>query len=226
MTFRVKEALIQGENFVVEDTRSFGRLLSLLGIKREEKKFISFHDHSDEKKMDLLLKKLDDGETLYLASEAGSPIVSDPGYPLVHKALKSGHQLEALPGISSLLVALELSGLPPVPFYFHGFLPRKTEAKRKLISSLPAGKTHICFEGKSRIEATLQLLSTILPKAKVAVCRELTKKFQQVYRFPAKDFPLHQKTISQKGEFVLLFYLKISDDTRSNEKINYGQKSS
>ena len=213
LTFQAKDALLQGKIFIVEDTRSFGRLLSLLGIKREDKKFISFHDHSNEKKMDHLLKKLDGGETCYLVSEAGSPVISDPGYPLINKALACGHQLETLPGISSVIVALELSGLPPVPFYFHGFLPRKMQAKRKFFSSLPAGKTHICFEGKSRIEATAQLLSEVHPNAQVALCRELTKKFQQVYRFLAKDFPLHQKTISKKGEFVLLFYLKIQRAT-------------
>ncbi|MCY4524674.1 MAG: rRNA small subunit methyltransferase 1 [Halobacteriovoraceae bacterium] len=207
LTDRVKNALIEGENFVVEDTRSFGRLLSLLGIKRENKKFISFHDHSNQKKTEFLLSKLDAGETLYLASEAGSPLISDPGYPLVRKALAKGHQLESYPGISSVPVALELSGLPPLPFGFHGFLPRKKEAKKKFISSLPAGTTHIFFEGKSRVENSLQILSETHPHAQVAVCRELTKKFQKTHRFLAKDLDTHLKNISLKGEFVLLFYI-------------------
>ena len=208
LTHQAKEALTHGKNYIVEDTRSFGRLLSLLNIKREDKKFISFHDHSDERKIEYLLQKLKEGETWYLASEAGSPVISDPGYPLIKKALANGYQVESHPGISSVIVALELSGLPPVPFYFHGFLPRKTQAKQNLFMALPFNKTHICFEGKSRIEATLLLLSEIHPSAQIALCRELTKKYQQVYRFVAKDFHHQQKTISYKGEFVLLFYLK------------------
>ncbi len=199
---RVKEALTTGEVFAVEDTRSFKELLNHLGISLEGKNIFAFHDQSEESSLNFIIEK-NKGQTLYLASEAGSPIVSDPAYPLIKAALAAGYELDTYSGISSVVVALELAGLPPLPFSFHGFLAREKGKKKETFSNLSYG-THFFFEAPTRIEETLTILAETHPEMDVAVMRELTKKFQTVHRFKAQDWK--SENINPKGEFVLGLY--------------------
>jgi 16S rRNA (cytidine1402-2'-O)-methyltransferase len=190
---------------ICEDTRETKNLLNHLGIEYAHKEFLSFHEHSKDHEIDFLLSKIEQHELSCLVSDAGSPMISDPAFPLIRKALESGFGLETIPGVSSVIVALELSGLPPMPFYFHGFLDRKesqVKAQALEISSLKG--THIYFESPHRILDSLEILCSHFPNSQFAVARELTKKFQEVYRFEGKDFSLNKDKINPKGEFVLL----------------------
>lgn len=206
LTFRAHKLLKEHNKFIAEDTRAFRSLLKACNISTQNKKIISFHDQSGPSKLNSILNSLDKGDDLVLVSEAGSPIVSDPAFPLIEKAILQGHKIETLPGVSSLIVALELSGLPPHPFCFHGFIARDKEKKEKIFQAIKdLHGTHIFFESPQRISNTLKILSKCLPEVKVVVARELTKKFESIHRFKACEF--HKEEINLKGEFVLLLHI-------------------
>ena len=127
ITKRAYSILENQKSFLVEDTRNFKSLLSHYGLDLTQYRLESFHDHNKEN-ISKLMAKMDRGEDLFLCSDAGSPVLSDPAFPLVRAALDKGHEIETIPGVSSPIVALELSGLPPHPFKFWGILPRKDQA--------------------------------------------------------------------------------------------------
>ncbi len=204
LTPRVLDALTKGETFAVEDTRVFRELLNHVGISVSGKRIHSLHDQSEQSQVPKLLELLNAGD-LYVASEAGSPIVSDPAYPLVVAAYEKGIEVESFSGVSSPIMALELSGLPPIPFQFHGFLPRESGKRAKAFNDTGYG-THIFFEAPPRIEETLDELSVLHPEFQVAVVRELSKKFQQVIRFKAGEWKEKKKEVTFKGEFILMFH--------------------
>jgi 16S rRNA (cytidine1402-2'-O)-methyltransferase len=193
-----------GETFAVEDTRVFKELLNHLGISVSGKRIFSLHDQSEKSQLAKLLDLLNAGD-LYVASEAGSPIVSDPAYPLIDLALERGIEVDSFSGVSSPIMALELSGLPPLPFHFHGFLPRESGKRARIFQEAGYG-THIFFEAPTRIEETLDELSGLLPEVNVSLVRELSKKFQQVVRFKAREWPERKPQVTFKGEFILLFH--------------------
>ncbi len=215
LTPRVLEALQNGILFAVEDTRAFMELLNHLGITVSGKKIVSFHDQSEKTQIDKLFEFLSSGD-LYVASEAGSPIVSDPGYPLIRAAYERGIEVESYSGVSSPIMALELSGLPPIPFHFHGFLPRESGKRGKIFLGAGYG-THIYFEAPTRIDETLDELADLLPDVQVSVVRELSKKFQQVMRFKARDWSTKKSEMTFKGEFVLMFHREEQQSQMSGE---------
>lgn len=206
MTPRVSEALRTGTVFAVEDTRVFKELLNHLGISVAGKKIFSLHDQSENTQVEKLIE-LAESEDLYVASEAGSPIVSDPAYPLVVAAYERGLKVESYSGVSSPIMALELSGLPPIPFQFHGFLPRESGKRKKIFKDVGYG-THIFFEAPTRVEDTLDELSSVRPEADIAVVRELSKKFEQVVKFKGKEWKERKADLTFKGEFIILFHNK------------------
>lgn len=204
ITSRVREALKTGTVFAVEDTRVFKDLLNHLEISVSGKKIISLHDQSEKSQIERLLE-ISQKEDLYVASEAGSPIISDPAYPLVLGAYQRGIRVESYSGVSSPIMALELSGLPPIPFSFHGFLPREAGKRKKIFSEVGYG-THIFFEAPTRAEETLNELSEQRPHAEICVVRELSKKFEQVAKFKGSEWGVKKSEINFKGEFVILFH--------------------
>lgn len=204
LTVRVRESLENGLTFAVEDTRVFKELLNHLGISVSGKKILSLHDQSENVQIDKLVE-LAERENLYVASEAGSPIVSDPAFPLIVAAYNKGIKVESCSGVSAPVMALELSGLPPIPFQFHGFLPRESNKRKKSFSEAGYG-THIFFEAPTRIEDSVLDLASVRPDCQVAVVRELSKKFEEVLRFKASEWNEIRKNVTFKGEFVLLFY--------------------
>jgi len=212
---RNEEALKIGMQFAVEDTRVFKDLLSHLGVSLQGKRIYSLHDQSEEGQVSKLLE-LAEREDLYVASEAGSPIISDPAFPLVRAAYERGFEVDSYSGVSSPVMALELSGLPPIPFHFYGFLPRENSKKQTTFQNCGYG-THIFFEAPTRIEDTLEELAATLPEVEVALVRELSKKFQQVLRFQAKDWPKYKSELVVKGEFVLIFHSHESQKSSSSE---------
>lgn len=206
LTPRVLEALNKAELFAVEDTRVFKELLNHLGISVQGKRILSLHDQSDKGQVEKLIE-MAHKEDLYVASEAGSPIISDPAYPLVVAAYQAGLKVESYSGVSSPIMAMELSGLPPIPFHFHGFLPRETGKIRKVFEETDSG-THIFFEAPTRIEDTLDILSELDPSMTIVVVRELSKKFEEVYRFKGEDWKNKKIQLTTRGEFILLFHKK------------------
>ncbi len=207
ITVRAKKALIDGIHFLAEDTRVVKHLMNRLDIPLSGKKIIAFHDHSGEAKFEHFLNIVKEDD-LYLVSDAGSPIISDPAFPLVRFMQQQKIEIDSFGGVSSVISALELSGLPPHPFHFHGFLPREKEKKGKMLDNLSTMiGTHIFFEGPSRVRTTLEQMSVQYPKARICVARELTKKFQNITSFIGEEFFKVIDQLTLKGEFVLLIHI-------------------
>lgn len=206
MTARVKDALENGSYFAVEDTRSFREFLHRHGINSQNKHLLSLHDQSSDAKFERLLEVVWQGHDLYVASEAGSPILSDPAFPLVRLAYEKGVEVETFSGISSVIAALELSGLPPLPFSFHGFLSRDEGKIRSYFSTLGAG-THIFFEAPGRIRQTLALAVDEWPESEFAIVKEMGKTFQKVRRFQGPQGLDALDEMMERGEFVWLVHL-------------------
>ncbi len=203
LTPRAKAELARLNVILAEDTRALLKLLSLIEVEASAKKISSFHDHNRES-IARVVAELQTGQDVGIVSDAGSPVLSDPAYPLVQAVLAAGLEIETLPGVSSVVVALELSGLPPHPFSFTGFLPREREKKLELIERYLELGTLVCFESPHRIERTLEEIAERMPMVNVAIARELTKKFQSVHRFQAQNWQELKESVTIKGEFVLV----------------------
>ena len=209
---RVRDFFARHSLFYVEDTRSFRQLLGLLEIDIGEKKIYSFHEHSTSEKCQQILHWLEQGQDVGFASEAGSPIICDPAFPVVRTVLAAGHQVESLGGICALIVALELSGLPPGPFVFLGFLPKDHQQIQQLLA-MYLGISTIFFESPHRILSTLDYLAATFPLGNFALGRELTKKFQSVYRFTGEQWQEVREQLVVKGEMVVVFWAEKKADS-------------
>lgn len=223
ITPRVLEAFKSGEVFAVEDTRVFKDLLSHLGISLQGKRVFSLHDQSEDSQVEKLIELARHGD-LYVASEAGSPIVSDPAYPLVLAAYAAEIKVESYSGVSSPIMALELAGLPPIPFQFHGFLPRESGKRLSIFEEAGQG-THIFFEAPTRVEFTLDEVAAAFPDLQMAVVRELSKKFEQVLRFKGHEWAEKKKDVNFKGEFIILIHKsESSGPARGNDLMTAAQE--
>lgn len=177
---RALETLEQADLVLCEDSRVTGKLLKLKGIERS---LLPYHEHNAERMRPRVLDHLARGESVALASDAGTPLVSDPGYKLVRDVIEAGHEVLAVPGPSAALAALVVSGLPTNRFLIAGFLPPRSSARRRAIeelASVPA--TLIWFESAKRLVPTLADLADVLGPRPAAVARELTKTFEEVRR--------------------------------------------
>lgn len=185
---------------LAEDTRVSAVILQHLQIR---KPMLSFHEHSTARRMEEIRRLLQEGKTLLYLSDAGTPLIADPGFELVRLCLDLGVEPDSLPGASAPLLALTLSGLPPIPFAFFGFFPQ-TEAKRRaLLATLQTARmTTLHFESPHRIRHTLQWLARQAPETPLALCRELTKLHQQVLRGSAAQ--VLEKLREERGEMVLV----------------------
>ncbi|MGB0454657.1 MAG: 16S rRNA (cytidine(1402)-2'-O)-methyltransferase [Bacteriovoracaceae bacterium] len=209
---RALEALKNSKVIICEDSKNVKKLMSLLEISLQGKFLETFHDHSSEGKFRKIENYLKSESEVVLVSDAGSPIISDPGYPIVQLARSLGIEVETLPGPTSVVAALELSGLPPIPFTFGGFLGRNTSSIRSAFSeALKNEGTHIFFESPHRIKKTLNVLAeevSSLEDAHVSavVCREITKLYQEVISI---DLSSYDQTTQKDfvGECVLVFHV-------------------
>ncbi|HUO85865.1 MAG TPA: 16S rRNA (cytidine(1402)-2'-O)-methyltransferase [Thermoanaerobaculia bacterium] len=179
---RGREALASADLVACEDTRHTGRLLAGLGLDRP---LLSLHEHNERQRLPRLLAELEEGRTIALVSDAGTPLVSDPGYLLVREAAARGVRIEPVPGPSALLAALVASALPPHPFTFVGFPPPKS-GKRLAFFRRFAGLDHtlVFYESPHRLLVSLADAVTALGDRPAAVCRELTKLHEEVLRGP------------------------------------------
>ena len=187
-----------------EDTRVTGALLAHFGVRR---KMLSLHDHNEGEATAEVLGQLRKDRSVALVSDAGTPLVSDPGYSLVREARAFGFPVIAVPGPSAMLAALSIAGLPTDRFVFAGFLPVKEEARRHCLQELAAEtRTVVLYESTHRIAETLQALAQELGERRVCVARELTKLFEESHTAAARDLPawLGADENRQRGEFVLV----------------------
>ncbi|MEZ5935051.1 MAG: 16S rRNA (cytidine(1402)-2'-O)-methyltransferase [Alphaproteobacteria bacterium] len=177
---RALETLRDADLVLSEDTRVTGKLLKLNGIERS---LLPYHEHNATRMRPRVLDHLEEGKSVALASDAGTPLVSDPGYKLVRAVIDAGHEVITVPGPSAVLAALTVSGLPTDRFLFAGFLPTKPAARRRAIEELagvPA--TLIWFDSARRLAASLADLVHVLGPRPAAIARELTKAFEEVRR--------------------------------------------
>ena len=186
-----------------EDTRITGRLLAANGLST---KMTSYHDHSSPRTRDRLIQTLNDGKIVALVSDAGTPLVSDPGWKLAHEALEAGVRVFPVPGASAMLAGLVASGLPSDRFLFAGFLPPKSGARRSAIEALKAVPgTLIFYESGPRLAEALADLATVLGGRDAAVTRELTKLFEETRRGTLPELAAHYAEAGPpRGEIVVL----------------------
>lgn len=202
VTYRARRVLTEADVIACEDTRHTRVLLNHYGIN---KPLVSLYEHNERARTPELLQRLREGETIALVSDAGTPAVSDPGFVLLREALAAGFTVVPIPGPSALLAALTVSGLPPDRFTFLGFLPKRSSRRRRALQEV-AGQpaTLILFEAPHRITTVLQDLLDVLGDRRVALARELTKKFEDVFRGTLSEALQHLRTHPPRGEFTIV----------------------
>jgi 16S rRNA (cytidine1402-2'-O)-methyltransferase len=198
VTLRVLSALRDASVIACEDTRRTRVLLDRYGVDAQ---LVSYHEHNEQSRASELVRRMGDGEVVALCSDAGMPLVSDPGFVLVQACVAAGLAVEVLPGPSAALAALVASALPAETWRFVGFLPRKKGEQTALFA---ASETLVGFESPRRVGATLAVLAGIDGARPVAVCRELTKIHEEVVRGSAADLAARYADEDVKGEVVLV----------------------
>lgn len=203
MTDRARQTLEQASVIACEDTRTTNKLLTLLSISTTAR-MLAYHEYNADKMRPTLISLLEKGETIALVSDAGTPLVSDPGYRLVRDCLDQGINVFPIPGANALLPALQLSGLPSDRFFFAGFLSAKKNARQKELQEIAAVPgTLIFYESPHRVKETLTDMLTILGNRQASVVREITKKFEETKRGTLYDL-IAEFAQEPKGEIVIL----------------------
>ena len=201
ITIRAVNTLKMVDVVFCEDTRVTGQLLKYLDIS---KKLISSHNYNESENKDKLLEYLSNGSNVGLVSDRGTPIISDPGYELAKYAIEKGYNVVSLPGATALIPALTSSGISPMPFYYYGFLNSKDSARKKELEFLKnIDATLILYEAPHRINKTLKDLGNILGNnRKISISREITKKYEEIYRGTIGQ--LIEEQNNYKGELVIV----------------------
>lgn len=202
MTTRARDVLAAVDRVLCEDSRVTGRLLHHLGISA---RLAPYHDHNAASMRPTILGWLADGARLALVSDAGTPLISDPGYKLVAEARAAGHAVVAVPGPSALTAALSIAGLPTDRVLFLGFPPSKSGARRALLDRYrDVDATLVLYESPKRLAAALADLADRLGPREAAICREMTKRFEEVRRGRLDDLAADIAGTDVKGEIVLV----------------------
>jgi 16S rRNA (cytidine1402-2'-O)-methyltransferase len=203
ITLRALTTLAQADVIACEDTRVSGALLNGYGIR---KTLIPYHDHNADEKRPEILRRLQAGEAVALISDAGMPLIADPGYKLVRECRAEGYDVTVIPGANAALTGLAGSGLPTGPFYFAGFLPPKSKARRDAageLAKLPA--TLVFYEAPQRLAETLKDFAAIMGvKREAAIARELTKLFEETRRGTLGELADYYAVNDVKGEIVII----------------------
>jgi 16S rRNA (cytidine1402-2'-O)-methyltransferase len=198
VTLRVLAALRDADIVACEDTRRTRVLLDRYGVKGH---LVSYHEHNEHERAAELVERMRSGAVVALVSDAGMPLVSDPGFVLVRACVAAGLAVEVLPGPSAALAALVASALPAQRWHFAGFLPRKRGELERLLQN---PETLVAFESPRRVAATLELLAKLDPERPVAVCRELTKLHEEVVRGTAAELAARYAKEAPRGEVALV----------------------
>jgi 16S rRNA (cytidine1402-2'-O)-methyltransferase len=207
MSIRGRDMLASADAILCEDTRTSQILLRAYGIKT---KLLPLHEHNEEAAIPRLLTAMQGGAHYALISDAGTPLVSDPGYRLVRAVIEAGLSLSAIPGPNAAVLALTLSGLPPHPFLFIGFLPPKTGPRQAALARLANAEaaglsaTLIVYEAPHRLADTLAAAAATFGPRPAAVCRELTKHFEEIRRATLPELAAHYSQTAPRGEITLV----------------------
>lgn len=206
ITLRALDILASADVIAAEDTRSLRRLLEIHGVPLKDRRVIAYHDHSGENVRNKLLQHLEDGKSVAYASEAGTPLIADPGYHLAKAVSEAGYLVTSAPGPSAIVTALTLAGLPTDAFFFGGFLPNSKTARRnglEAVKDVPG--TLVFYESPKRLSQMLSDAADVLGATRIAVvCRELTKKFEEIRRGTLAELATSFEETGVKGEIVVL----------------------
>ena len=218
LTFRALDVLAAADLVVCEDTRVTGKLLKAFGLKKSMR---VYNDHATEKDRNHIIKVIEEGESVAMVSDAGTPLISDPGYKLVREIISKGLDVTALPGANAILPALQLSGLPCDSFSFIGFLPARSGPRKALLEKWQDRPgTLICYETGPRIEESLKDIKKVLGDRPAAMARELTKLYEETRRGKISTILESIEESGQpKGEIVLIIGENKNDGGASAETI-------
>ncbi len=202
ITQRALEILDNVDLIACEDTRHSGRFLKQFNIK---KKLVSYHNFNEFSRSRELKASLEQGHSIAVITDAGSPGISDPAYRIVRLAIDNGFELSALPGANALIPALTASGLPTDRFFFEGFLPNKSNARKKRLEKLIKFEhTIVFYESPHRIKKCLEDILVVLGDREICLAREISKKFEEYLRGKVSDIIEHMEHRTVKGEMVLI----------------------
>ena len=206
ITLRTLDVLASADVLAAEDTRTLKKLMEIHGIPIKDRPVIAYHDHNGDRARPKLLKALAAGQSVAYASEAGTPMIADPGYHLVREVQAAGFGVTSLPGPSAVITALTLGGLPTDIFTFAGFLPNAKSARRKALKTFEATQgTLVFYESPKRIAAMIADAAEVLGGERQGrICRELTKKFEEVLHGTLDELTAQLAERSLKGEIVVL----------------------
>ncbi|MBX9743297.1 MAG: 16S rRNA (cytidine(1402)-2'-O)-methyltransferase [Chthoniobacterales bacterium] len=217
LSHRVESALAESDLVIAEDTRRAEQLLNHLGL---QKRTLSFQEHNEEQRLPQIVSGLNQGKKTVLITDAGMPSISDPGYRLVRACLENKIPYSVIPGPSAVTTALVASGLPPVPFYFGGFLSNSGSKRRAEIkAACQRGITSLYFESPHRLLACLKDCELLMPMARLCVARELSKKFEEYVHGTPTEVLAHFSEKGVKGEITLVFHPHPEEqESHSSEK--------
>jgi 16S rRNA (cytidine1402-2'-O)-methyltransferase len=203
LSSRARSVLATVDVVACEDTRRTGALLAHLGLRR---RLLSVHEHNERRRIEEILARLAEGGRVALVSDAGTPLLADPGFPLVRAAIEAGHAVVAVPGASAVLAALVCSGLPPYPFTFCGFPPRRAGKRRTFFERFASlDHTLLLLESPHRILETLEEAAVVLGDRPAVVCRELTKLHEETLRGTLRSLGAALAARDQiRGELVVV----------------------
>jgi 16S rRNA (cytidine1402-2'-O)-methyltransferase len=201
ITLRALEVLREVDFVVCEDTRVTGVLLNHYEIKKE---LVSFNAQSESSKINFVLEKIKKGNSCALVSDAGTPAISDPGVRLVNAAIREGIEIEPIPGVSAVITALSIAGLPTDSFVFEGFIPQKKGRQKKLKQLADEERMIVLYESTYRIEKLLNELNELMPERFIVIARELTKMFEETWRGKPSELLENLSSKNIKGEFVVV----------------------
>jgi len=216
ITLRALETLKEADIIAAEDTRQTLKLLNHFEIK---KTMISYHKYNEQSKSDKIIDLLMEGKNVALVSDAGTPGISDPGSVVVQRCIEKMIDFEVLPGATAITTALVYSGLDTTKFLFRGFLPRENKDRKVIVDELlQSQETLIFYEAPHRLLDTLTFLLDAFGDRKIAVCRELTKIYQEIYRGSIKESIQYFIEKKPRGEFVLVLEGKKLEDIKEEKK--------
>ena len=218
ITLRALETLAGVDVIACEDTRITRRLLERFSISAS---LIQYHEHNAAVARPKILEKLAQGASIALVSDAGTPLISDPGFKLVREVSAAGFSVTALPGPSSVLAALSVAALPTDRFFFEGFLPSKQTARRARLAELARiDATLVMFESGARVQDSLHDLAAIMGDRDAAICREMTKLHEEVRRATVSELAAMADDLETRGEFVLVIAPPAADAGISEDALD------
>lgn len=216
ITLRALEILQESDVIAAEDTRQTLKLLNHFEIK---KSLISYHKFNEQNKSDKIIELLLEGKKVALVSDAGTPGISDPGSIVVQRCIEKNLEFEVLPGATAITTALVYSGLDTTKFLFRGFLPRENKERKNITDDLlKSQETLIFYEAPHRLVDTLSFLFDIFGDRRIAVCRELTKLYEEIYRGCLSEAIQHFEEKKPRGEFVLVLEGKKLEDIKEEQR--------